>query len=142
MRQLTLGTLALIAFAQVSAPLARASCAGADPSIASVAVSGVTSDGRINRYLLKGRVVNVGQRKQASNVLQFVDVFENGIKIDAKSILPLKPGASFTFSYVYQRSVYAGTGTADLVFQLHVHQPSPAGSQNCDSTNDGFTLTF
>jgi hypothetical protein len=142
MRQLVFGTVALLALVQASAPLARASCAGADPAIVSVAVSGVTSDGKVNRYLVKGNVVNVGRRKQASNVLQFVDIFQNDIKLDAKSIPPLKPRQSFTFSFVFQRSTDAGTGTSDLVFQLDMRNPSPAGSQNCDAANDRRTLTF
>jgi hypothetical protein len=135
-------TAALLLFAQTAAASASTACAGADPTIVSVAVKGVNSEGGLNRYKLSGTVVNVGRMAQASNVLQFVDIYEVGGKLDAKGIPPLKPGQSYTFSYVVSRSRDAGKGTTELAFQLDVRQPSPPGSQDCNADNDRFTLSF
>ena len=121
---------------------ASAACTGADPSIASVAVKAVSSAGGLNVYHLQGRVVNVGRAKQASNVLQFVGIYEYGVRRDVRSIPPLKPGRSFTFTYDYLRSLDAGTGTTNLTFRLYMRQPVPAGRQDCNLDNDRYALRF
>ncbi|GAC1387859.1 MAG: hypothetical protein NVSMB31_00880 [Vulcanimicrobiaceae bacterium] len=135
-------TALLIAVQPAMAMAAVASCAGADPAIISVAVKAVSSQGDRNRYELTGKVRNVGRAKQASNVLQFVDVFQTGEKKDAKSIPPLKPGQTFTFTHMIERSRDAGEGTTELTFQLEMRKPSTRGPQNCSIQNDRFTLRF
>jgi hypothetical protein len=133
--------LMLLVLAQVSIGSASAACTGADPAVVSAVVTGTTSDGHINKYFVTGKVTNVGHQGQASNVLQSVDIYEQENKADAKSIPPLKAGQSYTFSYVYIRSTEAGTGTTNLILQLHMHQPpSSPGSQNCSTSNDRFVL--
>jgi hypothetical protein len=142
MRQMVLGTLALVALTQTSAPAARAACAGADPAIVSAAVKGMTSDGRVNKYAVSIRVVNLGRMNQPSNLLQSVEIWQNDIKLDMKGLPPLKAGQSYTFSYVYQRSTDAGQGTSDLALRLTMRQPSPPGNMDCNPNNDRATVTF
>jgi hypothetical protein len=137
-------TLAVLAFAQAFAgsPAAASACSGADPAITSVVVKSVTNDGGINRYHLSGIVVNAGRQKQASNVLQFVDIFSGGDRLDAIGIPPLKPGQSYTFGWTFQRSQDAGDDTTMLRFQIRMRQPTTFGPQNCSLANDRFVLRF
>jgi hypothetical protein len=117
-----------------------AACAGADPAIVSVAVKGVTTNGDVNVYHLSGTVANVGTQKQASNVLQFVDVYEDGSKVDARGIPPLRPGQRYSFTYDFKRAVAAAAGSTHFRFLLDFRQPSPPGSQDCSAGNDTFAL--
>ncbi|MHB8147113.1 MAG: hypothetical protein ACYDGM_07650 [Vulcanimicrobiaceae bacterium] len=133
---------ALLLAAQTAVASASAACPGPDPAIASVAVTSVTREGSLNRYQLAGKVVNVGGTAQAANVLQFVDIYQNGVKINERGIPPLKPGQSYTFHYASERSDQAGKGTTTLWFKLDVPQTSPAVSQNCNPNNDRFKLRF
>jgi hypothetical protein len=112
-----------------------ATCASSDPHITSVVVKGVETVGSVDHYLLSGTVVNMGATAQASNLLQSVVISDADDKLDTKSIPPLKPGESFTFTYVSTRSSQAGKGTTDLGFQL---DPISA----CSVGNDRYTLTF
>src|SRR5580692_11356634 len=130
----------LTACAVVPIP-AGAACSGPDPSIASVSAGHVSTTGGLSTYHFNGSVVNVGNAAQASNVLQFVDVFESGEKNNSIGIPPLRPHQSYAFSYSAQRSSDAGVGTTKLLFRLRMK--SPAGSaQDCSAGNDSFTLTF
>ncbi len=117
-------------------------CAGADPAIVSARVQGTNSDGRINRYSLAIRVTNLGRSKQPSNVLQSVEIYQNDIKLDAKGLPPLRPGQSYSFTYIFQRSIDAGEGTSTLALKLVMRQPSPPGKQDCNASNDAYSITF
>lgn len=132
-------TIALLLTAQTITASASTACAGANPAITSVAVKGVNSDGGLNRYQLSGTVVNLGRTAQPSNTLQFVDIYKGSTKLDAKGIPPLKPGESYTFSYVSVRSHDAGNGTTTLAFRLDLRQPS---TQGCTTGNDHYSVTF
>ena len=137
-------TAALLLAALGGAPglAASAACAGADPAIVSVTVKGVSPSSGLNNYELTGTVVNNGSA-QDSNVLQFVDILQNGQKLDAKAVPPLAAGQSYTFTYVSQRSKDAGLGSSKLTFQMDVTQPSGVpNAADCDASNDSFTLTF
>jgi hypothetical protein len=122
------------------------SCAGTDPAVVSVVVKGATSVNGLDHYAMSGKVVNLGRTAQASNVLQFVDIYDDsyagGQKKDAKGIPPLKPGQSYTFSYVSLRSSDAGKGTSKFAFQIDVHQPSVPGPQDCYLDNGRVIVTF
>ena len=87
-------------------------------------------------------VTNLGSKKQATNVLQFVDVYLNGTKVDSRGIPPLAAGKSYTFGYDVKRASDAGEGTSHLRFQLDFRQPNPPGSQDCNPTNDVFRLNI
>jgi hypothetical protein len=131
--------LALCALAQGSA--LAASCSGADLTVTNVAVKGMNSDGGINHYQISGTVTNIGSAAQASSVLQSVDVYKGTVKLDAKSIPPLKAGESYTFSYISDRSSDAGNNTTHLKFNLDLQSPNDP-TQNCSTQNDSFSLTF
>ena len=139
-----IGAIILALFVNVRVPfeVAAAACVGADPAIASVALKGVHTDGGLNIYHFSGVVTNVGHAGQASNVLQFVGIYEDGIRRDVRSIPPLKAGASFPFVYDYQRSTDAGDGTTSLRFQLDTRKPVPPGGQDCNLGNDEAVVSF
>lgn len=119
----------------------NAACSGADPAIISVRVASDSLQGGNTIYHLTGIVQNVGKAKQASNVLQFVNVDIGGTgKVDTRGIPPLAPGQRYTFGYDFKRSSDAGTGSSRLHFKLDFRQPSPPGSQDCNTGNDEFTL--
>lgn len=132
---------ALLLVGQSAVASASTACSGADPAIVSVVVKSVTRVGALNRYLLQGRIVNLGGTAQASNVLQFVDIYGNRAKLNDRGIPPLKPGQSYTFSYVSSRSHQAGRGTTTLVFKMDMRQPAGFSAQDCNP-NDRFTIRF
>ncbi|HTX02642.1 MAG TPA: hypothetical protein VMD07_03090 [Candidatus Acidoferrales bacterium] len=116
-------------------------CSGADPAIVSVRVASSTVQAGNTIYHLTGIVQNVGKVKQASNVLQFVDIDIGGTgKVDSRGVPPLAPGQRYTFGYDFKRSSGAGLGSSRLHFKLDFRQPSPPGSQDCNPANDEFTL--
>jgi subtilase family serine protease len=88
-----------------------------DLSLGNVGTKGMTSDGNLNHYQINGVVTNNGAN-QASSALQAVDVYKGPVKLDSKSIPPLKAGQSFTFTYVSDRSSDAGSGSSHLRFVL------------------------
>jgi hypothetical protein len=129
-----------VALAAVPGP-ATAACAGPDPSIVSVSAGHAVTSGGLSTYRLSGSVVNAGNAAQASNVLQFVDVFQGTDKVNSIGIPPLRPHQSYAFSYAAQRSSDAGAGTTKILFRLRMKQPA-GSSANCNAGNDSFTLTF
>jgi subtilase family serine protease len=133
---------ALTFVAALPAGAQAAGCSGADPALTSVKVANVTSDGSLKTYTLVGTVTNLGNQKQASNVLQFVDISLNGARLNDRGIPPLAPGQSYTFSYAWQRAVGAGDGTTTMHFHIRMVQPSPPGKQDCDTSNDTASLRF
>jgi hypothetical protein len=128
-------TIAATLLFMLPALAAQATCHGSDPAISSVVVKSVETIGNVNRYHLTGTVVNAGATAQASNLLQSVNIFDADDKLDTKSIPPLKPGESFTFTYVSTRSSQAGKGTTQLGFQIDPISP-------CSVGNDRYSLTF
>lgn len=123
--------------AQTGTAAVAAACAGANPAITAVAVRNVTSDGKLNNYHIVGTVTNLGGAGQPSNTLQFVDIWQYGIKLDDKGIPPLGPGQSASFSYVWQRSVEAARGTTVLNFRIRMEQGS-----DCNPGNGTYNLTL
>lgn len=122
---------------------AAPACVGADPALISTAVKDVTNDGGLNHYHLSGTVTNVGSLKQASNTLQFVDVFlGRSQKVNSIGIPPLKPGQSYTFGWTYDRSADAGEGTTTVHFRLRSANTTPPASQDCSAANDTAQVTF
>ena len=134
---------AALVLACTPAALAASPCTGADPALTSAAVKNVTTDGGINHYTISGVVTNVGTAKQASNVLQFVDIYRDREKMDNIGIPPLKPGQSYTYSWTFDRSTGAGQGTTRLHLRLRMTNP-PGGSpsQNCNADNDTRVIQF
>ena len=134
--------LTAVLLTQLSVNAAAAGCAGADPAITSVRVQNVSGNGSLNHYTLVGKVTNLGNQGQASSVLQFVDIYQNGTRLEDRGVPPLAQGQSYTFSYDWQRASDAGTGTTTMHFSLRMTSPSPPGSQDCNTGNDTFNVTF
>jgi subtilase family serine protease len=106
------------------------SCSGPDLAV-SARVAGVTTDNSgLNHYAIAVTVKNAGS---GSSGWQFVDVFKNGEKKDAKGIPSLGSGQSYTFTYRYIRSADAGNGTLDLEFRPDRPSCNP---------NSSYVLTF
>jgi hypothetical protein len=95
-------------------------------------VHDVSTDGKMNYYHIAATVANVGA-PQASNAMQFVDMYQHDEKLDAKGVQPLNPGRQQTVYFTWKRSVDAGPGTTVLTFKL-----DPA----CDTNHDLYNLTF
>jgi hypothetical protein len=132
-------TLPLIAH---SAPAMAASCSGPDPAIVAVGVKGMQSSGGLNRYTLSGKVLNLGSTAQASNTLQFVNIYKGSTKLDSRGVPPLRAGQSYTFHYVSDRSAQAGAQTTTLGFRMDVREPPNAGSQSCNASNGVMMVRF
>ena len=117
-----------------------AACNGADPKVTNVSVKDVSSDGNLNHYQITGTVVNLGSQAQPSNTLQFVDIFMDSDKVDTKGIPPLKPGESYTFTYVSKRSADAANGTTPMRFVID--EVNRSTYLDCDAAADSFAFTF
>jgi hypothetical protein len=117
-------------------------CSGADPAIVSAAVQGVTPSGGLNIYHIVGTVENLGHAKQASSMLQFVEIYFDRNKVDTRGIPPLAPGGKYSFGYDFKRATDAADGSSHIRFQLSFRQPTPPGSQDCSAGNDVYRLTF
>lgn len=134
--------LALLTLTSTSvAAVAAETCAGPDPSLGKVTVTSVTQNGGLNDYHITGTVTNAGSATQAKDVLQSVDIYMDGQKLDSKSIPPLAAGQSTQFTYVYQRSKDAGQGTTRLSFTLDMHNPG-GSAQNCSTQDDQAEVQF
>ena len=134
--------LSMLALAVSTALPAVAACSGADPGITIARVASVQTAGGLSHYHLSITVVNHGTQGQASNVLDSVQMYQDGIKVDEKGLPPLKAGASYTFTHDYVRASDAGKGTTVYRFQLVMHKPSGMGPANCSASNDRYVLTF
>jgi hypothetical protein len=101
----------------VAAALTAASCA--NPSILSARVQSVTPKGALQHYTISITVENIGNLRQPSNLLQSVDVFQNGSKVGKIGLQPLRPKQKQKVTYSFDRSADAGTGTTHLTFKLN-----------------------
>ncbi|HEY1883370.1 MAG TPA: hypothetical protein VGG51_10070 [Candidatus Cybelea sp.] len=130
--------ISLIIAAAVACPAAAraATCAGPDPAITSVSVKSVVTSNALNHYTIAGTVTNVGAQRQASNVIQTIQIFDGAQQVDAKGIPPLPVGQSYQFTYVWPRATDAGNGTT--VFNFKLKTPDVA----CGTANDSYRLTF
>ena len=113
-------------------------CAIADPAIVSAHAAPPVQNGALWHYTITINVKNLGPKGQGSNVLQSVDVFQNGTKVDAKSVPPLAPGKAFPAVYAFDRADGAAPNTTRFLFKLDIH--SPAGAPDCNAANDLYRL--
>ncbi|HYL28047.1 MAG TPA: hypothetical protein VEW74_09450 [Candidatus Nitrosotalea sp.] len=116
---------------------ASAACQGPNPAITHVAVQTHMTRGQATMYHLVGTVTNEGTSGQPSNVLQFVDIWHDGDKLDSRGIPPLPLGGSHNFSYDFIRASDAGAGTTTLVFKIDITSGS-----NCSDADDTYKVTF
>lgn len=137
-------TLILVILVQIPLATAAVACPGADLAMTSLTVGSMAKDanGYLNDYRLVAKVTNVGDARQASNVLQFVDFNQYGARLDDRGVPPLRPGESYVVTYVWRRSVDAGNQTSPMSFHLRVSSPLPAGENECNSSNDARSIQF
>lgn len=121
---------------------ASAACYGADTAISSIVVQYVTHTQYANVYHIKATVANIGNQPQSQNVLQFLDVSQYGVRLDAMGLPPLAIGTKHAVPYIFVRSRDAGANTTTLDFHIRFVQPNPPGFQDCDRTNDSLSVTF
>jgi hypothetical protein len=129
----------IVALLSQPAQSSTTTCAGPDPAVVSVVVSGMRSDGNLNSYTLVAKVTNLGSVAQSADTLQFVDIYKGSTKLDSRGIAPLRAGQAVTVSYVSTRSAQAGRKTTALSFRMNVRRPSLSGSQDCN-TGNGITM--
>jgi hypothetical protein len=127
----------------LAAPLiaTSSSCSGPDPAITGAVVQSHTSNGDINTYVVAITVQNVGTKGQPSNLLQSVEVMQNGDHVDQKGLQPLRPGQKQTVTYTFTRSHGAAAHTTRLTFNLLQHTYAIPGPEDCSAANDQFKLT-
>jgi hypothetical protein len=133
--RVSIAALAILALAPAAA--SAATCGGPNPAITSAVVKSVTNSGGINTYHIAGRVTNLGGQAQASNTLQFVDIYIDRQKRNDRGIPPLAPGQGYTFGFDWSRSSDAGPGTTTVRFQMRTVQGS-----NCNPANGSNSVTF
>ncbi|MBV8344058.1 MAG: hypothetical protein JO190_03570 [Candidatus Eremiobacteraeota bacterium] len=134
---------AIILFVALSQiPTAASACYGADTAMTSVVVQYVTHTQYANVYHIAATVENVGGQSQSSDVLQFVDVSQYGMRLDARGLPPLAVGASHKVAYLFVRSRDAGANTTTLDFSIRFVRPNPPGFQDCNRSNDRLSVTF
>lgn len=129
-----------IAIGSCTAAAVAATCDGPNPAITSVVARPADPAGGLTHYQLTATVTNLGTQSQANNVLQFVDIYMAGDKLDAKGVPPLQAGQSYTFTYSYARASDAGPNTTHLKFAIDMTRDP--GVQNCNPTNGQYVVTF
>ncbi len=87
-----------------------------------VGVKSMRTVGKLNYYQINGTVTNIDVN-QPSRTLQAVDIYRGPVKLDSKSIQPLKTRQSFYFQYISERSSDARTGPSHLRFVLDAKNP-------------------
>ena len=130
-------TFVLIALAPIGASATSTTCLGSNPGVGHVHVAGMASSGQATRYHLVGTVTNLGTVGQPSNVLQFVDIWHDGQKVDSRGIPPIALGGHYTFSYDWLRASDAGSGTTTLIFRLRM-----VSGSNCNPSNSVSIIRF
>ena len=125
--------LALILAAAVSA----ASCA--NPGIVSTGVQAVTTNNGLSHYTLAVMVQNLGPVRQPSNLLQSLDVLQDGEKVGRIGLRPLRPHESQKVTYSFDRSADADTGSTEITFTLDLN--GRAGNNvDCHSGKETVTI--
>lgn len=131
----------LVLFAAPTLAATSTPCRGADPAILGAAVVSSSTNGNLKHYVIRVTVANLGNTKQASNLLQSVDVYQNDQKADRRGLPPLAPRQRASVTYAFDRSADADEGTTHLIFALSFHGTAVPGNADCRLDNDRYTLT-
>jgi archaellum component FlaG (FlaF/FlaG flagellin family) len=118
--------------------LAMTSNACVAPAITTAVASQVGNNGDLTTYDVAIRVKNAGSA-EPSSLLQSVQVFQNGTKVDQKGTPPLQAGGTATVHYRLQRSSEARAGTTHLRFSLVVHDPHGPVT-NCSTAQSSYRI--
>ena len=121
----------------LAAALTGAACA--NPSILSAHVQPVSTNGGLNHYTIAITVQNRGSVRQPGDLLQSVDVFQDGLRVDRLGLQPLRPQQMQKVTYGFDRAADAGDGTTDLTFTLDFSGRS-GKNVDCEAGNESFTL--
>jgi hypothetical protein len=122
----------------LAAALTGATCA--NPSILSAGVQSVTTNDGLKHFTIAITVQNQGDIRQPGNLLQSVDVFQDGLQVDRIGLKPLSPRQRQKVTYSFDRAADAGVGTTNLTFTLDFN--GRAGNNvNCDAGNETITTT-
>ena len=131
-----LASVSLLSFLTSSTVAASGgACTGPDPAIVKTALQSSTENGSLRHLVVAITVSNLGDVKQASNVLQAVAVYQDGNKVDNKGVKPLGAHQLTTVTYTFDRSAQAAPGTTHLRFKLGLEGATPAGA-DCNTDND------
>ena len=122
----------------LAAGLAGTSCA--NPSILSAGVQSVATNGSLKHYTLAISVQNLGNGRQPSNLLQSIDVFQDGQRVDRIGLQPLRPKQLQKVTYSFDRSGDAGDGTTEFTFTLDFNGRS-GHNVDCHAGNETLTAT-
>ena len=122
----------------LTAMLAGGSCA--NPSILSASVQSVETHGALNHYTIAITVQNQGNVRQPGNLLQSLDVIQDGQQIDRIGLQPLRQKQSAKVTYSFERAVDAGLGTTNLIFSLDFNGRS-GNTVDCHAGNETFSMT-
>lgn len=122
----------------VAAALITAACA--NPSILSAQIQSKTTNGGLNHYAIAVTVQNQGSVRQPSNLLQLIDVYQDGSRVDRIGLQPLRPGQEQKVTYGFDRATDAGDGTTNLIFNLDFNDRS-GKNIDCEAGNETYTLS-
>jgi hypothetical protein len=118
--------------------VATTSCA--NPSIMSARVASATMNGTLHHYTIAIVVKNIGDLRQPGNLLQSLDVLQDGQRVGKIGLQPLAPGQSQQVTYSFDRSPDAGVGTTVLLFKLDFNGSS-GSTTSCHAGKEAFSLT-
>jgi len=121
----------------LAAALTGATCA--NPSIVSARIQSVTTNGGLNHYTIAITVQNQGSVRQPGNLLQSVDVFQDGLRVDRIGLQPLSPKQSQKVTYSFDRAADAGNGTTNLTLTLDFNGRS-GKNVDCEAGIETVTL--
>jgi hypothetical protein len=121
--------------------VAAAPCSGPDPAITGATLQSRSKNGGLDHFIVAIQVKNVGSKGQPSNLLQSVEVYQNGDHVDQKGLPPLRAGQSATVTYAFDRSAGAANHTTQLTFSLLQRTYAIPGPQDCSASNDRFRLS-
>src|SRR5437870_1558537 len=118
--------------------LAGGSCA--NPSIVSTGNQSVTTSGALKHYTIAITVQNIGNARQPSNLLQSIDVLQDGQRTGRIGLQPLRPHQSQKVTYSFDRSADAGDFTTELTFTLDYNGRS-GRNVDCHAGNQTTTIS-
>ena len=123
----------------VAAVVSGMSCA--NPSIISANVQSVSTNGGLNHYTIAITVRNQGNVRQPSNLLQSIDVLQDGQRVGKIGLQPLRPKQSQKVAYGFDRSAEAGSGTTNLTFTLDLNGRS-GNNVDCRAGDNSLAITI
>ena len=121
----------------LAAAITSGACA--NPSIVAADVQSVTTNDTLRHYVIAITVQNKGNVRQPSNLLQSVDVFQNGERVDRIGLQPLRPNQSQRVTYGFDRSTDAGDNSTHFEFTLDLNGRS-GHNVDCHEGNENYKM--